>query len=102
EDLQAVVENACAACDTVSYAWAQRTNAEAMVDLVTNEGVTAQPLPDAVVQRLREATDDVLAEAVANDPTTKKVHESYMAFMKQYRNWASRSEGVYYDRILPS
>jgi TRAP-type mannitol/chloroaromatic compound transport system substrate-binding protein len=101
-DLQAVVENACAACDIVSYAWAQRTNAEAMVELVTKEGVTAQPLPDAVVQRLREVTNDVLAEAVANDPATKKVHESYMAFLKQYQDWSARSEAVYYDRILPS
>jgi TRAP-type mannitol/chloroaromatic compound transport system substrate-binding protein len=101
-DLQAVVENACAACDAISYAWAQRTNAEAMADLVNNQGVTAQPLPDAVVQRLREVTDDVLADAVAQDPETEKVHESYMAFKKQYQDWSSRSEAVYYDRILPS
>jgi TRAP-type mannitol/chloroaromatic compound transport system substrate-binding protein len=59
-------------------------------------------LPDAVVKRLREATNDVLADAVANDPATKKVHESYMAFLKQYQDWASRSEAVYYERILPS
>jgi hypothetical protein len=39
---------------------------------------------------------------VAQDPATTKVHESYMAFMKQYQDWASRSEGVYYERILPS
>jgi TRAP-type mannitol/chloroaromatic compound transport system substrate-binding protein len=101
-DLQAVVENACAACDIVSYAWAQRTNAEAMVELVTKEGVTAQPLPEAVVQRLREVTNDVLADAVAQDPATKKVHDSYMAFLKQYQDWSARSEAVYYDRILPS
>jgi TRAP-type mannitol/chloroaromatic compound transport system substrate-binding protein len=101
-DLQAVVENACAACDIVSYAWAQRTNAEAMADLVANEGVTAQPLPDPVVKRLREVTNDVLAEAAASDPATKKVHESYMAFMQQYRDWSSLSEAVYYERILPS
>jgi TRAP-type mannitol/chloroaromatic compound transport system substrate-binding protein len=101
-DLQAVVENACAACDAISYAWAQRTNAEAMADLVNNQGVTAQPLPDAVVQRLREVTDEVLADAVAQDPATRKVHESYMAFKKQYQDWSSRSEAVYYERILPS
>ena len=101
-DLQAVVENACAACDAISYAWAQRTNAEAMTDLVNNQGVTAQPLPEAVVQRLREVTNDVLADAVAQDAETKKVHESYMAFLKQYQDWSSRSEAVYYERILPS
>jgi TRAP-type mannitol/chloroaromatic compound transport system substrate-binding protein len=39
---------------------------------------------------------------VAQDPATKKVHESYMAFLKQYRDWASLSEAVYYERILPS
>jgi TRAP-type mannitol/chloroaromatic compound transport system substrate-binding protein len=101
-DLQAVVENACAACDAISYAWAQRTNAEAMTDLVNNQGVTAQPLPEEVVQRLREVTNDVLADAVAQDAETKKVHESYMAFLKQYQDWSSRSEAVYYERILPS
>jgi TRAP-type mannitol/chloroaromatic compound transport system substrate-binding protein len=101
-DLKAIIENACAACDIVSYAWAQRTNAEALAELVGNEGVIAQPLPDAVVQRLREVTNDVLAEAVAQDPATKKVHDSYMAFLKQYQDWSARSEAVYYDRILPS
>ena len=97
-----MVENACAACDAISYAWAQRTNAEAMADLVNNQGVTAQPLPEEVVQRLREVTNDVLADAVAQDAETKKVHESYMAFLKQYQDWSSRSEAVYYERILPS
>jgi TRAP-type mannitol/chloroaromatic compound transport system substrate-binding protein len=101
-DLQAVVENACAACDIVSYAWAQRTNAEALAELVDKEGVIAQPLPDAVVQRLRAVTNDVLADAVAQDPATKKVHDSYMAFLKQYQGWSARSEAVYYERILPS
>jgi TRAP-type mannitol/chloroaromatic compound transport system substrate-binding protein len=100
KDLQAVIENACAACDIVSYAWAQRTNAEAMVDLVSKQGVKASPLPDDVVKRLQEVTKDVLAEAAAKDATTRKVHESYMAFMKQYDTWAKQSEGVYYSRIL--
>ena len=48
-DLQAIVENACAACNVISEAWCQKNNAEAMEDLIKNQGVTAQPLPDAIV-----------------------------------------------------
>ncbi len=99
KDLQAVVENACAACNVISEAWCQRTNAEAMEDLVKNHGVIAKPLPDAVVKRLREVTADVLKEATAKDPMTKKVHDSYMAFKAKYDRWAGYSEAVYHGRI---
>ncbi|MGH8709040.1 MAG: ABC transporter substrate-binding protein, partial [Burkholderiales bacterium] len=67
--------------------------------LIKNEGVIAKPLPDAVVKRLREVTEQVLAEAVAKDPVTRKVHTSYMNFKAKYDAWAGYSEAVYHDRI---
>ena len=73
-DLKAIVENACAACNVISEAWCQKNNAEAMEDLIKNQGVIAQPLPDAVVEALRAANTKILAEAVAKDPVTKKVN----------------------------
>ena len=91
-DLKAIVENACAACNVISEAWCQKNNAEAMEDLVKNQGVIAQPLPDDVVKALREATTKILAEAVAKDPVTKKVHDSYMAYKAKYDAWADLSE----------
>jgi TRAP-type mannitol/chloroaromatic compound transport system substrate-binding protein len=99
-DLKAIVENACAACNVISEAWCQKNNAEAMEEMIKNEGVNAQPLPDAVVEALRGATDKILAEAVARDAVTKKVHESYMAYMAKYKQWAGYSESVYHDKIL--
>ena len=89
KDLQAVVENAAAACNVISEAWCQRTNAEAMEDLIKTQGVIARPLPDEVVKRLREVTNQVLAEAVAKDPMTKKVHDSYMAYKAKYESWSA-------------
>jgi TRAP-type mannitol/chloroaromatic compound transport system substrate-binding protein len=83
----------------ISEAWCQRTNAEAMEDLIKNQGVTAKPLPDAVVKRMREVTQQVLAEAVAKDPLTKKVHDSYMAFKAKYDVWAGYSEAVYHGVV---
>jgi TRAP-type mannitol/chloroaromatic compound transport system substrate-binding protein len=99
-DLKAIIENACAACNVISEAWCQKNNAEAMEDLIKNQGVTAAPLPDSVVKVLRESNEKVLAEAVARDPVTKKVHDSYMAYMEKYTNWASYSEAVYHSKIL--
>jgi TRAP-type mannitol/chloroaromatic compound transport system substrate-binding protein len=98
KDLQAIVENAAAACNVISEAWCQRTNAEAMEDLVKKEGVIAKPLPDDVVKALRETTTKVLAEGI-KDPLTKKVHDSYMAYAAKYHAWAAYSEKVYHDKI---
>jgi TRAP-type mannitol/chloroaromatic compound transport system substrate-binding protein len=100
KDLQAIVENAAAACNVISEAWCQRTNAEAMEDLIKNQGVIARPLPDEVVKRLREVTHQVLAEAVAKDATTKKVHDSYMAYKAKFDSWSGYSEGPYHQKIL--
>ena len=96
---QAIVENACAACNVISEAWCQKNNAEAMEDLVKNQGVIAQPLPDDVVKALRAATTKILAEAVAKDPVTKKVNDSYMAYKAKYDDWADLSELVYHTKI---
>jgi TRAP-type mannitol/chloroaromatic compound transport system substrate-binding protein len=99
-DLKAVVENACMACNARGEAWCQKVNAEAMEDLIKNQGVHAQPLPDPVVEALRAANAKILEEAAAKDPVTKKVHESYFAYMKTYAQWAGYSEKPYYDKIL--
>lgn len=99
DDLKAIVENACAACNVIGEAWCQKNNSEAMEDLVKNHAVIAAPLPDAVVESLRAATNKILDEAVAKDPVTKKVHESYMAFKAKYDDWADLSETVYHNKI---
>ena len=42
----------------------------------------------------------MLAEAVAKDPVTKKVHDSYMAYMAKFDAWSAYSEAVYHSKIL--
>ena len=71
-----------------------------MEDLIKNQGVNAQPLSDAIVAALRESNAKILAEAAAKDPVTKKVHDSYFAYMAKYKQWAGYSEAVYHDKIL--
>lgn len=98
-DLKAIVENAVAACNVISEAWCQKNNADAMEDLVRNQGVTALLLPDPVVERLRTETSAVLEEAVARDPVTRRVHDSYFAYKARFDAWAGYSEAVYHSRI---
>jgi TRAP-type mannitol/chloroaromatic compound transport system substrate-binding protein len=99
KDLQAVVTNASAACNIISEAWCQRANAEAMQDLVKNQGVIALPLPDSVVAAMKSETTKILDAASASDPMVKKVHDSYFAFKKKYDAWAAYSEAIYQSKI---
>ena len=51
------------------------------------------------MKALREATNKILDEAVARDPVTKKVHDSYVAYKAKYDAWADLSETVYHTKI---
>ena len=55
-----------------------------------------------MVKRLREVTMQVLAENAAKDPLTKKVHDSYMAYLAKFSAWSRYSEGPYHDVVLGS
>ena len=99
KDLQEIVQNASAACNVIGEAWCQKNNADAMEDLVKNQGVQALPLPDGVIKALRAETTKILDEAVAKDPMTKKVHDSYFAYKKKYDAWAAYSEAAYHSKV---
>jgi TRAP-type mannitol/chloroaromatic compound transport system substrate-binding protein len=95
KDLQAVVMAAAQACNNESHAWCEATNADAMTDLVTNQGVIARPLPPDVIKKLREVTADALEGFAKADPATRKVHDAFMAFRKKHESWAAVSEKAF-------
>jgi TRAP-type mannitol/chloroaromatic compound transport system substrate-binding protein len=99
KDLQAIVENASAACNVISEGWCQKANSDAMEDLIKNQKVIAKPLPDPVIAALRRETEKVLAEGIAKDPLTRKVHDSYFAFKAKYDRWQEVSEEAYHLKV---
>jgi TRAP-type mannitol/chloroaromatic compound transport system substrate-binding protein len=99
KDLQAIVENAAAACNVISEGWCQKANSDAMEDLIKNQKVIAKPLPDPVIAALRRETEKVLAEGIAKDALTKKVHDSYFAFKAKYDRWQEVSEEAYHLKV---
>lgn len=100
EDLQMIVRVASQAACLDSLAWSEAVNGEALTDLVENQGVTAAPLPQPVVEALREATADTLSTTAAADPQTQKVHDAYMAFKSDHDRWAGISEGPWLRDVL--
>lgn len=95
KDLQMMVECCAQACVTDSLAWSESVNAEALEDLVKNHGVKAQPLPEPVVKRLKEATLDSLQTIANGDPLAKKVYASFNAFKEKHATWAALSEKTF-------
>ena len=99
DDLKAVVRSAAAACNTISHTWCEATNAEALDDLVKNQGVIAGPLPKDVVEGLRATTKKTLDGLAASDPKIKKVYDAFLAFKEKHDKWAGVSEAVFQEQI---
>ncbi|MDN3518589.1 TRAP transporter substrate-binding protein DctP [Aquisalimonas lutea] len=93
EDLQAIVRTAAMACNLESHTWCEANNSDALTDLVDNHGVIADTLPGPVVERLQEATFDVLSDFASQDEQARRIHEAFFAFRKKHASWAALSEG---------
>lgn len=92
KDLQMIIQMAAQASVLESLSWSEANNADALTDLVQNEGVIAKPLPAPIVSRLKEVTADTLLTMANADAQTKKVYDAYMAFKDKHASWAALSE----------
>ncbi|MCB1885771.1 MAG: TRAP transporter substrate-binding protein [Geminicoccaceae bacterium] len=83
DDLKAAVESAALAASTETLADFTYHNVESLQPLLAEEGVRMLPWPDDVAAALAETSVKVLDDLQATDAQTKKVGESYMAFLKK-------------------
>ncbi|MCC2617903.1 TRAP transporter substrate-binding protein [Aestuariibacter halophilus] len=96
EDLQAIIEVAARAANQDMLDEYTARNYEAMQALVEKHGVQLRALPEDVMDALREATEQVMAEQVAADPVFAKVYASYKAFQDGIWKFHALSEQEYY------
>ena len=54
------------------------------------DGVTNVTWPDSVLDELRNAWGEVLAEEIAANPDVKTLWDSYSAFHEEYKIWGER------------
>lgn len=98
-DLQEILKSAIYRQNLWTLSEFEQKNAIYLEKLIAENDVEIRSFPEEVLNRLREATTEVLAEMVQNDPLSKKVYDSYLAFKKSSMGWSRVSERAYYDQI---
>lgn len=95
DDLKAVVTEAASAANLAMVSEFTFRNAQALDTLVSEHGVKLRTFPEEVMKALYDASQEVLAEQVENDPASKKVYDSYVAFQKLVRPSSDAGEFAY-------
>lgn len=98
-DLQAIVQYAAQSCNLEGLSWMEAVNADALRELIENEGVTAQPLPQPILAELKRVGPELLAENAAQNPTAQRIHNHYFEFKEKWSQWAALTEEVYHRDI---
>jgi TRAP-type mannitol/chloroaromatic compound transport system substrate-binding protein len=82
-DLQEIVLTCCHAVNERMNAEFMARNSEALQTLINEHGVILKKFPDAVMKKLRELSEEVIAAGAARDPLYARVFESYSAYQKR-------------------
>jgi len=70
-------------------------NGDALKTLVEEHGVTVKKFSPAVLKELKRASEDVIADLAAKDPSVRKVYDSFISFRSQASRWTEISEVAY-------
>ncbi len=95
QELQKVVEAACAVANQSMQSDYTAKNRIALQTLVEKHNVDLRKLPDEVLKALKVISDEIVANVANKDAFTKKVFDSFNDFRKTSTAWQSISEGAY-------
>ena len=90
EEYQAMFEAACTASVTLQIAEGEAAQYQAMLDNEAN-GVTNVIWPDEMLDKLRAAWEEVVAEQVAANEDVARLWQSYSRFHEKYKVWGERA-----------
>ena len=96
-DLQSIVTNACKSVNQdISTEYTARNNT-ALKTLVNKHKVDLRRLPDDVLKRLRELSDEVVTELASKNTAANKIYKSYKKFRDDVIAWHNISEKIYFN-----
>ena len=95
KDLQSIVIHACQVVNQDMLSEYMARNQIALSDLVNKHKVDLRKLPDPVLAKLKNMSNDVVAEVAAKDKATQKVYDSFSKFSHQVKAWTDISERAY-------
>jgi len=94
-DLQAIVTTAARAINADMLAEYTARNNKALTDLVEKHNVDVRKLPDDVLVKLRDLSEQVVAEVAAQDPASQKVYDAYKAYPDKVVEYHKISEQAF-------
>ena len=95
KDLQSIVINAIKVANQDMLADFTARNNQALQTLVKDHKVDLRAFPDDVLKKLKDLSDEVVAEVAAKDPMSKKVYDSFVKFRNEAVAWHNVSERAY-------
>ncbi len=101
EDLRSIVLYACRVANQDMLAEYTARNNDALEQLKTQHSVDIRPLPDDVMKRLHQLSQEVVSEVADTDDLSRRIFASYQGFTDKVRVWHDISERAYYNsRVL--
>jgi len=97
---RALIEAAAQAETTRSLAEFNAENIKPLKLLRADERVGIRRFSDALIKTIGRLSKEVLADTAAKDQLTRKVYDSYMAFLAGVMDWGELSETGYRDTRL--
>ncbi|WP_205663377.1 TRAP transporter substrate-binding protein [Alteromonas facilis] len=97
KDLQSIVEIATRAVNQDMLDEYTARNNNAMQQLINEHNVDVRELPEDVIESLREATQQVLAEKSAENADFARIYQSYKTFFDGVKQYHKLSEQAYYE-----
>lgn len=97
KDLQSIVKNACKVVNQDMVMEFTAKNNTALDTLVNKHKVDVRRLPDDVLAKLKQLSDEVVSELAGKNDAAKKIFASYEKFRKQVKAWHEISEKIYYN-----
>ncbi len=94
---QAIIETAVQAEVARSLAEANAENLKWLKALRADERIKIRRFSDQLIKTFGKLSKEVLADTAAKDPLTRKVYDSYMAFLAGVMDWGELSETGYRD-----
>ncbi|NOQ16574.1 MAG: twin-arginine translocation signal domain-containing protein [Methyloprofundus sp.] len=92
DDLQSIVMAACKAVNMDMISNYTARNNQALDTLVNKHGVKLMPLPDDVLLKLKQLSEEVVLEVASKDPLAQKIYDSFSQFRAQVTQWSALSE----------
>ncbi|PCK02586.1 MAG: ABC transporter substrate-binding protein [Alteromonadaceae bacterium] len=97
KDLQKIIEVATRAINQDMLDEYTARNNSALVELVEVHNVDVRRFPDDVNATFKSISQELYLELAAQDPTFKRVYQSYQSFLDGVRKYHSISEEAYYQ-----